>query len=52
MRVRLVSNSNRLSKKRVIMEPIENIRYRSRLAGLCVLIRTVLEMSGVGAIRH
>jgi hypothetical protein len=52
VRVRLVSNNNTLSKKRAIMEPIENIRCRSRPAGLCVLIGTVLELSGVGAIRH
>jgi hypothetical protein len=50
VRVRPVSNNNTLSKKRAIMNPIENIRYRSRPAGLCVLIGTVLEMSGVGAI--
>jgi hypothetical protein len=50
VRICLVSNNNRLSKKRAIMEPIENIRYCSRLAGLCVLIRMVLEMSGIGAI--
>lgn len=48
--VRLVSNNNALSKKRAIMKPIENIRYRSGLAGLCVLIGTVLELSGVGAV--
>jgi hypothetical protein len=50
VRICLVSNNNRLSKKRAIMKPIENIRYCSRLAGLCVLIRMVLEMSGIGAI--
>jgi hypothetical protein len=52
VRVRLLSNNNTLSKKRAIMEPIENIRSSSRPAGLCVLIGTVLEMSGVGVIRH
>jgi hypothetical protein len=52
VRVRPVSNNNTLSKKRAIMEPIENIRYRSRPAVLCMFIGTVLEMSGVGAIRH
>jgi hypothetical protein len=52
VRVRPVTNNNTLSKKRAIMEPIENIRYRSGPAGLCVLIGTVLELSGVGAIRH
>ncbi len=52
VRVRPVTNNNTLSKKRAIMEPIENIHYRSRPAGLCVLIGTVLELSGVGAIRH
>jgi hypothetical protein len=34
------------------MEPIENIHYRSGLAGLFVLIGAVLKLSGVGAIRH
>ena len=52
VRVSLVSNNNTLFKKRTIMEPIENIRYRSGPAVLCVLIGMVLEMSGVGAIRH
>src|SRR5258707_1639783 len=51
-RVRPVSNNNTLSKKRAIMAPIENICYRSRPTVLCVLIGTVLEMSGVGVIRH
>ena len=48
--VRPVLNNNRLSKKHVIMEPIENICYCSRPAGLCVLIGTVLEMGGIGAV--
>jgi hypothetical protein len=52
VRVLLVSNNNTLRKKQAIMEPIENICCRSRPAGLCVLISTVLKMSGVGAIRH
>jgi hypothetical protein len=52
VRVRLVSDNNTLFKKRTIMEPIEDIRCRSRSAGLWVLIGTVLEMSGVGAVRH
>ena len=52
VRVSLVSNNNMLSKKRMIMEPIENIRCRSGPAVLCVLIGMVLEMSGIGAIRH
>jgi hypothetical protein len=54
VRVRLVSNKNTLSKKRAIMEPIENIVILPglRVTSLCVLIGTVLEMSGVGAIRH
>jgi len=50
VRVRLVFNNNPLSKKLAIMEPVENIHCRSRPAVLCVLIGTVLEMSGVGAI--
>jgi hypothetical protein len=54
VRVHLVSNKNTLSKKRAIMEPIENIVILPglRVTGLCMLIGTVLEMSGVGAIRH
>jgi hypothetical protein len=54
VRVRLVSNKNTLFKKRAIMEPIEKIVILPglRVTGLCVLIGTVLEMSGVGAIRH
>ncbi len=52
VRVHLVSNNNTLSKKRAIMAPIENIHYCSRLAVLCMLISTVLEMSGVGVIQH
>jgi len=43
-----IGDNNTLSKKRSIMEPIENIRYRSWLAGLCVFIGTVLETSGEG----
>ena len=42
VRVCLVSNNNTLFKKGAIMEPIENIRCRSRPAGLWVLISTVL----------
>src|SRR5579863_10277399 len=34
------------------MKPIKNIRCHPWHAGLCVLIGTVLETSGVGAIRH
>ena len=52
VRVCPVSNNNRLSKKRAIMAPIENICYHSRPAVLCMLIGTVLEMSGIGVIRH
>jgi hypothetical protein len=52
VRIRLISNNNTLFEKRAIMEPIENICYRSGPAGLCVLIGTVLKLSGVGAIRH
>jgi hypothetical protein len=52
VRVRPVTNNNTLSKKRAIMKPIENIRCCPRPAGLCMLIGTVLELSGVGAIRH
>ncbi len=52
VRVRPVSNNNTLSKKRAIIVPIENICYRSRPAVLCMLIGMVLEMSGVGVIRH
>ena len=52
VRVCLVSNNNMLSKKRAIMVPIENIHYCSRPVVLCVLISTVLEMSGVGVIQH
>ena len=52
VRVHPVSNNNMLSKKQAIMAPIKNIRYHSRLAVLCVLIGMVLEMSGIGMIRH
>ncbi len=52
VRVCPVSNNNTLSEKRAIMAPIENIRYHSRPVVLCMLIGTVLEMSGVGVIRH
>jgi hypothetical protein len=52
VRVRPVTNNNTLSKKRAIMKPIENIRCCPRPATLCMLIGTVLELSGVGAIRH
>src|SRR5258707_15577290 len=52
VRVHPVSNNNMLSKKRVIMVPIKNIRYCSRPAVICMLIGTVLEMSGIGVIRH
>ena len=48
----LASSNNTLAKKRVIMKSIENIRCCSRYAGLCMFISTVLETSGIGAIRH
>ena len=34
------------------MELIEDIRYRSGLVGLCVLIRTALELSPLTVFRH
>src|SRR5258708_33221213 len=52
VRVRPVSNNNMLSKKRAIMAPIENIRYRSRPAVICVLIATVLQISAIVVILH
>ena len=50
VRVHLISDNNTLFKKQAIMEPIENIRCRSRPVGLWVLIGTILKVSGVGAI--
>ena len=47
-----ISSDHTLFEKRAIMEPIEDICCHSGLAGLCMLIGTVLKLSGVGAIRH
>ena len=52
VRVCPVFNNNAVSKERAIMELIKNIHNRSGPQGLCVLIGKVLELSGVGAIRH
>jgi len=46
----LVSNNNTLTKKHTIMKTIKNICCRSRYAGLCMFISTVLKTSGIGAI--
>ena len=47
-----VSNNNALSEKRVIMKSIKNICSFSMYAGLGMFISTVLETSGVTAVRH
>jgi hypothetical protein len=52
VRERPISSDHTLFEKRAIMEPIKNIRCLSGPAGLCVLIGTVLKLSGVGGIRH
>ena len=52
VRERLISSNHTLFEKRAIMEPIKDIHCHSGLVGLCVLIGTVLKLSGVDAIQH